>query len=419
MNKILIALISVALVTGCTGKQTPKDTHDHEAHEACQSHDDHDHAAEGHNHEAEGHDHERENLDHQHEGKAGHPAGEIVFTKEQAAETDFALHKVEPTTFYEVIPASGQILAAQGDEATVVATVSGVVSFSSKKLSEGASVSRGENLFYISSKNIAEGDYTARTRAAFAQAKAAYERAEELVKDKIISQSEYEQAKLNYQNAKTAQEAVANKTTAKGTGVGAPIGGFIKNIAVSEGQFVEVGQLLATISQNRRLKLKAEVSQRYHGALPTISSANFKTSYDDKTYSLKDLGGRLVSVGKASDGASAYIPVTFEFDNKGGIVSGSFVEVFLISQTEHADRSGHGADRRTGQLLGFRPDRRGWISQTGSKTGCQRRKKHTNSCGPRTGRQRRQPRSLPSQDGFVLGCHSPRTPALNRHRHAE
>ena len=149
MNKILIALISVALVTGCTGKQTPKDTHDHEAHEACQSHDDHDHAAEGHNHEAEGHDHERENLDHQHEGKAGHPAGEIVFTKEQAAETDFALHKVEPTTFYEVIPASGQILAAQGDEATVVATVSGVVSFSSKKLSEGASVSRGENLFYI------------------------------------------------------------------------------------------------------------------------------------------------------------------------------------------------------------------------------------------------------------------------------
>ena len=82
MNKILIALISVALVTGCTGKQTPKDTHDHEAHEACQSHDGHDHAAEGHNHEAEGHDHERENLDHQHEGEAGHPAGEIVFTKE-------------------------------------------------------------------------------------------------------------------------------------------------------------------------------------------------------------------------------------------------------------------------------------------------------------------------------------------------
>ena len=115
MNKILIALISVALVTGCTGKQTPKDTHDHEAHEACQSHDGHDHAAEGHNHEAEGHDHERENLDHQHEGEAGHPAGEVVFTKEQAAETDFALHKVEPTAFYEVIPASGQILAAQGD----------------------------------------------------------------------------------------------------------------------------------------------------------------------------------------------------------------------------------------------------------------------------------------------------------------
>lgn len=99
---------------GCAGKQTPKDTHDHEAHEACQSHDGHDHETEGHNHEVEDHDHEGEGLDHQHEGEDGHPAGEIVFTKEQAAETDFALHKVEPITFYEVIPASGQILAAQG-----------------------------------------------------------------------------------------------------------------------------------------------------------------------------------------------------------------------------------------------------------------------------------------------------------------
>ena len=109
---------------------------------------------------------------------------------------------------------------------------------------------------------IAEGDYTARTRAAFAQAKAAYERAEELVKDKIISQSEYEQAKLNYQNAKTAQEAVANKTTAKGTGVGAPIGGVIKNISGTEGQFVEVGPRVATVTQRRGLKRYAEVSQR-------------------------------------------------------------------------------------------------------------------------------------------------------------
>ncbi|MFR4026667.1 MAG: biotin/lipoyl-binding protein [Alistipes indistinctus] len=174
-------------------------------------------------------------------------------------------------------------------------------------------------------------------------------------KTKLFPQSEYEQAKLNYQNAKTAQEAVANKTTAKGTGVGAPIGGFIKNIAVSEGQFVEVGQLLATISQEPQ----AEAQSRSFATLSRCTTdhleSNFKTSYDDKTYSLKDLGGRLVSVGKASDGASAYIPVTFEFDNKGGIVSGSFVEVFpdLITQTEHADRSGHGADRRTGAITRF------------------------------------------------------------------
>lgn len=316
MYKITVTLLAAALVISCGEHQN--NTHDHDSHESEIAH--------------AGHAHDEHEGEHDEAG--GHPAGEIVFTKEQAAETDFALYEVKPVTFNEIIPASGQILSAQGDEATVVAPVSGIVSFSSKQLSEGTAVSQGETLFYISSKEIAEGDYAARIQATYIQAKAAFDRAASLIKEKIISQAEYEQARLAYENAKAAQEAVAGKTTSKGTGVSATIGGYLTSVVTSEGAYVAVGQPLATISQNRRLKLRAEVSQRYHGLLSTITSAKFKTSYDNKVYSLKDLGGRLVSVGKASDGMSAYIPITFEFDNRAGIVSGAFVEAFLIASPQ-------------------------------------------------------------------------------------
>ena len=46
---------------------------------------------------------------------------------------------------------------------------------------------------------------------------------------------------------------------------------------------------------------------------------------------LKDLNGRLLSFGKSGGDNSFYVPVTFEFDNKGDIIPGSFVEAYLLS----------------------------------------------------------------------------------------
>lgn len=48
-------------------------------------------------------------------------------------------------------------------------------------------------------------------------------------------------------------------------------------------------------------------------------------------YELKELSGKLLSFGKTSGDNSFYVPVTFEFDNKGEVIPGSFVEVYLLS----------------------------------------------------------------------------------------
>lgn len=332
MRTIIYAITILAIsLWGCKN-QSSQDKH---THSATETHAGHDHSHEGHNHEHEGHDHEHETAEehagHNHESKATKHSDEIIFPKAQAAKTTFEVREIQPASFNQVVKTTGQVLAAPGDEAVIVATSNGVVSFSSNKLTEGTKVQKGQSLFQISSKDIAEGDYYTKVKATYEAAKASYDRAEALVKDKIISQKEFESTKLEFENAKTAYNAVSNHKTAKGVSVNAPINGHMKNILVKEGEYITVGLPLATVSQNQRLVLRAEVSQRYYNAMQSVKSANFKTPYDNKVYSLEDLNGRLLSFGKTSNENSFFIPVSFEFDNKGEVIPGSFVEVYLIS----------------------------------------------------------------------------------------
>ena len=305
---------------------------------SCNSHSDHGH--EGHDHAAEAHDHsqhapEEEGHSHDHEGDTHAEApqgasGEIVMppAKAQAAGVETGI--VEPGSFTQIIKTSGQVLAAQGDERMAVAPVAGVVSFKGK-VTEGMSVRQGSPLVLLSSGNIAEGDPVQKARVAYEVAQKEYERMKALVDDRIVSEKEFAQARQAYENARISYEAVAKNHTEGGQTVTAPIGGYVKNLLVKEGDYVSVGQPLVSITQNRRLFLRADVSEKYYSALPSVTSANFCTPYNNKVYALKDLGGRLLSYGKASGEGSYYLPVTFEFDNRGDIVPGSFVEIYLLA----------------------------------------------------------------------------------------
>lgn len=225
-------------------------------------------------------------------------------------------------------------MSAQGDEATIVATSNGIVSFTNPSISDGAAIRTGEAIVTISAKNLLEGDPAAKAQIAYETAKKEYQRAEGLVKTQIISAKEFEQVRLRYETAKTVYEAQSASMTKNGVKVTSPINGYIKKRLVSQGEYVSVGQPIATVSQNRRLQLRAEVSENYFKSLNSISSANFQTAYDNAVYKLSDLNGRLLSFGRASGGQSFYIPVTFEFDNIGDFIPGSFVSVYLLSKPQ-------------------------------------------------------------------------------------
>ena len=161
--------------------------------------------------------------------------------------------------------------------------------------------------------------------------KADFDRAKELVKDNLITQKDYLQRQNDFEIAQTQFNAIAKNYSSGGQRITASLNGFIKNIYVSEGQFVNAGDPLVSISQNQRLILKAEVSQKYFSKLKSFTTANFKTPYDNKVYSTTDLNGKLLSYGKSTNESSAFIPVNFEIDNKGEIIPGSYVELYLKS----------------------------------------------------------------------------------------
>jgi membrane fusion protein, heavy metal efflux system len=262
-------------------------------------------------------------------------SGDISYLKEQAWKVEFANQPVKKQPFNEVIKTSGQILSAPGDEIVVTAKAGGVVTFSGQNTIVGSAVKTGNSLFTISGGDMTESNIDAivkEARANYQKAKADYERSKALAEDKIVSQREFQQVKLVYDNARTAYQTVSKNYTSKGQNIPSPMTGFIKNIMVTEGQFVTAGTPLATISKNMRLMLQANVSQQYFGKLPSIVSANFKTVDSDKVYSTKELNGKIVSYGKSATVGSPFVPVIFEIDNKG-LVSGSAVEVYLKSST--------------------------------------------------------------------------------------
>lgn len=281
--------------------------------------------------EDDGHDHGPEQMHEEFEESEGEHADEIVFTETQAKEIGLETEVATAASFRNIIKTSGQIQAPQGNEQTIVATSAGVVSFVNTSITDGTPVRAGESIVSISAKNLQEGDPILKSKIAFETAEKEYRRAEGLVSDRIISAKEFEQIRLRYETAKAAYQGQAANVTATGIRVTSPINGYLKNRLVNQGEYVTVGQPIATVAQNKRLQLRAEVSENYFKYLRYVTTANFKTAYEDVTYKLSDLNGKLLSYGKASNSNSFYIPVTFEFDNVGDIIPGSFTEVYLFS----------------------------------------------------------------------------------------
>ena len=154
-NYLWIGAVSLFLIgSACHGGGK---THDHDAHHATElpSHDDHDH--DGHGHEAQ--------------APSSH-SGEILLPPDKAQAAGVRITTVAPGPFRQVIPAGGQLLSAQGEEATVVASMTGTVHLL-HPLTPGTAIGKATRCLQIASDKLQDGNTVERTRIAYETAKAA------------------------------------------------------------------------------------------------------------------------------------------------------------------------------------------------------------------------------------------------------
>ncbi len=305
------------IIAACGNNAHDELAHNHTEHGV--SHEGHEHESENHNHEVERHDHKA--IEHEHESVM-----EVILNHKQAERFGVKTQKVVAGTFHDVIKVTGQIVDAPDAAGVVVAPTSGVVNLSSKTI-VGTQIGRSAHIATIKASVVTGGDPNAAARAAVSAAKREIDRLKPLHERGIVSTADYNRALAELD----AANALYSPNASSGAAI-APIAGTITQIFVAQGQYVEVGTPIATISSSSKLNLRADLPQKYYARASEISGVKIKTPYSDEIVNLNDLGAKRSNTSQLVSSTPGYIPIYFTLTNNGTLVPGTFVEVYLLGQ---------------------------------------------------------------------------------------
>lgn len=310
MTKYKYALLCGALMLSLGAcRSNAGDELSHHHHDGPETHENH-----GDAHEADGHDAH---------SNGGH-SDEIFLSPEAAERFGVETEKIMRGEFADVIKVSGLVVESPTDRGVVTAPTSGVVNFV-RGITLGSKVGRGSAVATVKASAVSGGDANAAAKANYDAARRELDRLTPLYKERLVTASEYNAAVRAVDEAKALYSAGAQSGRAS-----SPISGVITTLDVNEGQFVNAGEPIATVSANSSLTLRADVPERYYGRLGAVTDATVKLPYDEYTVRLSEIGGRRVSGADVARAVTpGYVPVYFSFNNDGKVLPGSNVEIYL------------------------------------------------------------------------------------------
>lgn len=251
---------------------------------------------------------------------------EIVLNPAIAERMGITTEKVMAGPFHEVIKVSGSIMESPEGGSVVTAPTAGVVTLS-PGISAGSSVSRGAVIARVNPAAVTGGNPNQAAKAVLDAAKRELDRLTPLYKERIVTASEYNAAVRAYEEARASYSGAA----ASGRAV-AVTGGVITSLNVTQGQYVDAGAPIATISGGKSLILQADVPERYYGSLASVSDARVKLPYRQDVITVSEAGGSKVATPQAQAATKpGYVPVYFSLTNDGNIIPGTGAEVYLLS----------------------------------------------------------------------------------------
>lgn len=288
--------------------------------QSCHSH----HHAGGH----EGHDHQHVEAhaghSRQHAGESAGHADEIVFDSARQERFGIETEIAAPGSFFSVIHVGGRVLPASDDIVALIAPVAGAVRFA-PGLTAGTFLADGAAAASVSGSSVSGGSRPEQIRAAYETARSQYIRDSILVRDNLVTVSQFERSRLDYIRAKSEYEVVQNAGGGEAE-IRAGGSGYVLSLEVSAGQYVDAGQTVATMVRPRNMLLEAYLPERHAAA--AIEDANFSVP-SGETLSVKAQGGRLKSCAPLS--VDGYVTLCFELPYSPAAVPGAFAEVWLKS----------------------------------------------------------------------------------------
>jgi cobalt-zinc-cadmium efflux system membrane fusion protein len=286
-------------------------------------------------HEGHDADHEDEEVDDHGHNHAVVAPGEVTFLKEQAWKGDFMVRKIIPTDFSSVLHVSGEILAMPGEKELISANSEGFVTFSGSQIVPGSLVRKGQKILVLKSRSLGEDDISLRYRDlqnSLDKSRSEYKRHMKLIKNSVISEKKLIESKSAYTADSLRFYNLASGISSGGVEIVAPLSGYIHSLNVSEGQFVQNGQQLFTISSDETLLMRADVPQQHYEGVKDVVTSNFRTAYSDQVFSIEEFQGHLKATGTFVTENDHFIPLYFEVENDGRLLEGAFVEFYLKSK---------------------------------------------------------------------------------------
>jgi len=184
---------------------------------------------------------------------------------------------------------------------------------------EGDRVSEGQVLIMLD-----KGGPTSNYRNAesvYRNAEKNYKKMEFLYKEGAVAESQFDAAQTEYEVSKANFEAATQLVDIR-----SPVTGVVTSLDVSPGDYLRLGQKLATIASMDSLRVKCGANARDIAVIHEGDTVAVTSSATDAT-----LPGKVVSVARSADPETRAFEVEVSIDNQNSLLRpGMFVRVSLV-----------------------------------------------------------------------------------------
>lgn len=271
--------------------------------------------------------------------------GTYDLTLKQFQASNMELRKLEMGSFHEVVKASGMFDVPPENRAEVSCYFGGTVK--DIGLLPGEHVKKGEVLFVLENPEYVQmqQDFL-EAKGQLSYLKSDYERQKNLVQDNVTSQKNYLKAESDYTVTSVKVESLSKKLTLMNINpntltlenmrttvtVLSPINGYVTEVAISRGAFLNPSTLAVSIVDTDHLHLELNIFEKDLAKVKIGQPIQFRIQNDKSNYSeaVVHLVNKTVDTEKRTVGIHGHLP-----DEKaGGMFSpGMYVEADIYTSS--------------------------------------------------------------------------------------